>query len=248
MDQFCQEILEKLNIYERNYTLYTKCLCREIEILISNKPEEKVRQIFLYFLINQSGLFPDLINLKVEYSNLDIAIYKNFEFDDFKPFQPPTAIIEVKREEERLLDHTSQLTKYLNEQRSCVGALFNGNNLIVFERSDIESVFSRSCLDSIKDFPVVLRDALNKPNDDFLKFQEAKNGDINSFMYLIKKYGRYTQHKISFLLKNSCEVIIGCCFSCEKDYIYYDLYGKYSRKKRSPFNHHSFDRLLSIIY
>jgi hypothetical protein len=248
MDQFCQEILEKLNIYERNYTLYTKCLCREIEIFISNEPEEKIRQIFLYFLINQSGLFPELISLRVEYSNLDVAIYRNFEFEDFRPFQPPTAIIELKREEEKLLDYVDQLTRYLNEQRSCMGVLFNGSNLIVFERSDEESNFSRSYLDSIKDFPIILRGALNKPNNDFLKFQEARNGDINSFVYLIKKYGKYTQHKISFLLKNSCEVVLGCCFSCDKDYIYYDLYGKYSRKKRFSFNYHSFDRLISIIY
>ena len=248
MDQFCQQILEKLNIYERNYTLYTKCLHREIEILISNKPEEKIRQIFLYFLINQSGLFPSLINLRVEYNNLDIAIYKNFELEDFRLFQPPTAIIEVKREEENLLDHVNQLTRYLEEQRSYLGILFNGSNLILFKRSSEESIFHRSYLTSMQDLSIILQEALNNLDNDLLKFQEAKNGDINSFVYLITKYGKYTQHKISFLINDSCEVILGCCFSCDQDYIYYDFYGKYSRKKRFSFKHHSFDSLISIIY
>ena len=176
MDQFCQQILEKLNIYERNYTLYTKCLHREIEILISNKPEEKIRQIFLYFLINQSGLFPSLINLRVEYNNLDIAIYKNFELEDFRLFQPPTAIIEVKREEENLLDHVNQLTRYLEEQRSYIGVLFNGSNLILFKRSSEESTFHRNYLTSIKDLPIILQEALNKPDKDLLKFQGKESG------------------------------------------------------------------------
>ena len=248
MDQFCQQILEKLNIYERNYTLYTKCLHREIEIIISNKPEEKIRQIFLYFLIHQSGLFPSLINLRVEYNNLDIAIYKNFELEDFRLFQPPTAIIEVKREEENLLDHVNQLTRYLEEQRSYIGVLFNGSNLILFKRSSEESIFHRSYLTSMQDLSIILQEALNNLDNDLLKFQEAKNGDINSFVYLITKYGKYTQHKISFLINDSCEVILGCCFSCDQDYIYYDFYGKYSRKKRFSFKYHSFDRLISIIY
>jgi hypothetical protein len=248
MDQFCQEILEKLNIYERNYTLYTKCLHREIEIIISNKPEEKTRQVFLYFLINQSGLFPSLINLKVEFNNLDIAIYKNFELEDFRIFQPPIAIIEVKRQEEKLLDHVNQLNRYLEEQRSYLGVLFNGSNLILFKRSSEESTFYKSDLPSIKDLPTILRETLNKPDNDLSKFQEARNGDIDSFVYLITKYGKYTQHKISFLINDSSEVILGCCFSCDQDYIYYDFYGKYSRKKRFSFKYSSFDRLVSIIY
>jgi Type I restriction enzyme R protein N terminus (HSDR_N) len=250
MDKFCQEIFGNLNIYERNYTLYTKCLCRGIEIIISNKPEEKVRQIFLYFLINQSGLFPDLVNLKAEYNNLDIAIYKNSELEDFRPFQPPAAIIEVKREEEKLLDHAKQLYGYLDEHRSLIGILFNGSDLILFRKSDEESIFLRSHLDSIKDFPAILRESLSKVNIDCLEFQKAKNGNVDSFVHLIKKYGKYTQHKFSFLLTNSCEVIHGSCFSYDQDYVYYDLYGKYSpsRRNRFSFKYHSFDRLISLVY
>ena len=100
----------------------------------------------------------------------------------------------------------------------------------------------------MQDLSIILQEALNNLDNDLLKFQEAKNGDINSFVYLITKYGKYAQHKISFLINDSCEVILGCCFSCDQDYIYYDFYGKYSRKKRFSFKYHSFDRLISIIY
>ena len=250
MDQLCEEILQQLNFYKRNHTQYTKCLCREIELAISNKPEEKIRQIFLYFLINESGLFPDLISLKVEFNNLDIAIYKNSKLGYFKPWRPPTAIIEVKREEEDLLNHEKQLLRYLDEQRSSVGILFNSSDLILFKKSDTEARFSKSHLKSVKDVPDVLREALNRVDNDLLEFEKARNGDVNSFIYLIKKYGKYALHKFTFVLKNNCNPITGCFFTYDQDCIYYDIYGKYSRKQKEKFRFksHDFDKLISIIY
>jgi hypothetical protein len=248
MHQVSEEILEKLNIYERNYTQYTKCLCRGIELLISNKPEEKIRQIFLCFLIYRSGLFPNLINLKVEYNNLDIAIYRNIDSETFRPFQPPAAIIEVKREKENLLNYANQLLRYLNEQRSPIGILFNGNDVIFFKKDDKENGFSRVFLNSIEDISSVILEATHQVNDDYLEFRNARDGDVNSFVYLIKKYGKHTLHKFSFVLKSDYTPIVGCCFSCDQDCIYYDLYGKYSRKKRFCFKYHDFDKLISVIY
>ncbi|URD48490.1 type I restriction enzyme HsdR N-terminal domain-containing protein [Chroococcidiopsis sp. CCNUC1] len=248
MEQLCKEILGQLNIYERNHTHYTKCLGREIELIISNKPEERIRQIFLYFLINKSGLFPNRINLKVEYNNLDIAIYKNFELEDFRPLQHPIAIIEVKREEESLLSHENQLRRYLDEQRSSLGILFNGKNLVLFKKAYKEAYFSKEDLKSIEDIPGILREALHQENNDRLEFEKARDGDINSFVYLVKKYGKYTLHKFTFALKDSCDLIIGCCFRAEQDCISYDLYGNYSRKNRFSFKYHAFDKLISVIY
>lgn len=248
MHQLCEEILEKLNIYERNYTQYTKCLCRGIELLISNKPEEKIRQILLYFLIHKSGLFPSLINLKVEYNNLDIAIYRNIESETFRPLQSPAAIIEVKREKENLLNYENQLVRYLNEQRSRIGILFNGDDAILFRKDDKKTDFSKNYLSSIEDVSSLLLEATYQVNDDWLEFRKASDGDVESFVYLIKKYGKHTLHKFSFALKSDYNPIVGCCFSCDQDCIYYDIYGKYSRKKRFCFKYHDFDKLISVIY
>jgi hypothetical protein len=250
MDRLCREILGQLNIYERNYTQYTKCLCREIELIISNKPEEKIRQILLYFLMNKSDLFPNLINLKVEYSNLDIAIYKKLESENFRPWQSPIAIIEVKREGESLLSHENQLRRYLEEQRSSLGILFNGKELVIITKSCKEACFSKDYLESIKDIPGILREALHQENNDLSEFEKARNGDVNSFVYLIEKYGKYALHKFTFVLKDSDNLIVGCCFKNDRvrDCITYDLYSRYSRKNRFSFKYHAFNKLISIIY
>ena len=248
MDQTCKEILNNLNIYEKKHTQYTRCLCRNIELLISNKPEEKIRQIFLYFLLKRSGLFPEQINLKVEYNNLDIAIYKNFELENFRPLQPPIAIVEVKREEENLLTHENQLLKYLDEQRSSMGILFNARDLILLKMANNGDHFSKKRLKCIEDVPVILSETLNQANVDYSEYKRARDGDIKSFIHLIKKYGKYTLHKFTFMLKTSSEPITGCCFSYNQDFIYYDIYAKYSRKKRFSFRYYDFDKLISVIY
>ena len=247
MDQTCKEILENLNIYERNYTQYTRCLCRGRELLISNKPEEKIRQIFLYFLIKKSRLFPDKINLEVEHHNLDVAIYQNFELENFRPWQPPIAIVEVKREEEYLPNHESQLLKYLDEQRSSMGILFNARDIIILEKANSDYFFKKH-LKSIEDVCVILSETLNISNADCSEFKKANHGDIKSFVYLIKKYGKYALHKFKFMLKNSSKPITGCCFSINQDFIYYDIYAKYSPKKRLSFRSYDFDKLISVIY
>ena len=248
MDQTCKEILNNLNIYEKKHTQYTRCLCRNIELLISNKPEEKIRQIFLYFLIKRSGLFPEQINLKVEYNNLDIAIYKNFVSESFRPWQAPIAIVEVKREKEYLPNHENQLLKYLDEQLSSMGILFNARDIILLKKSKNEDHLLKKHLKSIEDVPVILSETLIKKNVDYSEFKKAKYGNIKSFISLIKKYGKYTLHKFTFMLKTSSKPITGCCFSINQDFIYYDLYAKYSRKKRFSFRSYDFEQLISVIY
>ena len=62
MTDLRREIETKLNIYTKKYhEEYIKCLIRGIEIPIKVRPEELVRQLFLDFMIHESGLFPDLI-------------------------------------------------------------------------------------------------------------------------------------------------------------------------------------------
>ena len=90
MTNLRREIETKLNIYTKKYQEeYIKCLIRGIEIPIKVRPEELVRQLFIDFMINESGLFPDLINIKVEVNNHDVEIYKKPEYDNFQPYQSP---------------------------------------------------------------------------------------------------------------------------------------------------------------
>ena len=130
MSPSCAEILGKLCIYKRNYSEYTKCLSRGIEVLVSGKPEERVRQVLLYFLLRESRLFPDTIDVKTEYNNLDVVVYRRPTEEFFRPLQEPLVIIEVKREEVNLLDYENQLFEYMKEQRGNTGVLFNCNEII----------------------------------------------------------------------------------------------------------------------
>ena len=92
------ELLGKLHFYKRDYASYTRCLSRGIELLVSGRPEEVVRQALLYYLIHGSGLYPGRVDISVEQDNLDIALYRRPEEESFFPCWPPVVIIEVKRE------------------------------------------------------------------------------------------------------------------------------------------------------
>ncbi len=49
-------------------------------------------------------------------------------------------------------------------------------------------------------------------------------------MYLIKKYGEYTNHTICFKLKHHLSEIEGCSFNIQGNKIFYKLRGQYSKK------------------
>ncbi|MEH2454433.1 MAG: hypothetical protein V7K20_24955 [Nostoc sp.] len=97
MTNLQQEISTKLIRYPKDYQEYTKCLIRGIRIPINGRTEELVRQIFIHFLIHESGLFPDIISIEVEANNHDVEIYKKQKYEKFKPYQSPLIIVEVKR-------------------------------------------------------------------------------------------------------------------------------------------------------
>jgi hypothetical protein len=222
-------------------------LSRGIEVVVSGKPEELVRQILLYYLLRESGLFPDRIDVRTEQNNLDVAVYKPPTEESFRPWRAPVAIIEVKREEANLPDHENQLFGYMKERRTNTGVLFNGNDIIAYEKGSEDNPTKR-CLESLTE----LRDWLHRltcRNDaDTSAFQQARDGDADSFIYLAKKYGKYTLHKFTFTLKNSLTPITGCCFRLQDQRVYYDLYGKYTAKRSFSFDRSEFDRLLSVIY
>ena len=74
MTDLQQEITTKLSRYQKDYQEYTKCLIREIQIPINGRPEELVRQIFIHFLIKETQLFPDIINIEFDYQDFEKLI------------------------------------------------------------------------------------------------------------------------------------------------------------------------------
>lgn len=136
--QFTQEeilaIEEKIftkNIHGKE-TLFIKCLVREKEIQL--KPEEAVRQLFLYRLINSYGYKISQIKLEHaikfgrETKRADIAI---FETDR------PTAeyiIVEVKKP--KLKEGKEQLKSYCNATGATMGVWTNGESISYYHRKD----------------------------------------------------------------------------------------------------------------
>lgn len=246
MERLCEQISQKLVFHEKNYAKYTKCLVRGIDLLVSGKPEEIVRQVILYFLINESSLFPRLIDIKVEHNSWDVAIYKKLDEENFKPFQPPSVIIEVKREEANLLNHENQILRYLRESRSEIGILFNGKKTVAYQKNEHGDFIAKN-LSSIAHIPNVIQQGNTTIKQDLLDFKKAQDGDVNSFINLSKNYGKYATNQFTFRLKTSSDLLIGCFFRYDRNNIYYDIYGHYSKKKHS-FKPSEFEKLVSIIY
>lgn len=243
MTDLQQEINTKLSKYRKDYQEYTKCLIRGIEIPINGRPEELVRQIFIHFLIKESGLFPEKINVKVEANNHDIEIYKKQQNQNFKPHQSPLIIVEVKRDDVNLENHYNQIERYLKTSCCDVGILYNYYEIIGFIKK--YDKFETNCLKSIRDIqPLILQ---SNNDDDLLKFKAAQNGNFDSFAYLISKYGKYTTNKVVFKIKKQQSEIEGYFFNMQGNKVYYDVCGKYSKKQQN-FDSQDFEKLISITY
>ncbi|AFY43186.1 type I restriction enzyme HsdR N-terminal domain-containing protein [Nostoc sp. PCC 7107] len=240
-----EEVSKILNIYKRNYTKYTKCLIRGKEIVIDGRPEEKVRQLFIYFLVNKRNLFPNKINIKVESNNHDIEIYKTVINTYFNPYCPPIMIVEVKREDENLSNHKAQIERYLKKSSAEIGILYNYSEIIAYTKQD--GVFTSKYLNSLDDVPPLILQTSNTLEKDTSEFKKAINGNFESFTYLVKKYGKYKLNTIIFKLKEEELQISGYFFEIQNEKVYCYVYGK-SPKKQQSFNSQEFDKLISITY
>ncbi|MBD2416566.1 type I restriction enzyme HsdR N-terminal domain-containing protein [Anabaena cylindrica FACHB-243] len=246
MTNLRREIETKLNIYTKKYQEeYIKCLIRGIEIPIKVRPEELVRQLFLDFMINESGLFPDFINIKVEANNHDVEIYKKPKNDNFQPYQPPLMIIELKREDVNLYNHYNQIQRYLKKACCNIGILYNYHEIVAFTKKNEN--FEINNLKHLRDIQSLISKSNNNIDNDLLTVEKSQNGDFESFIYLIKKYGQYTTNRIIFQLKSEESSIVGYFFNIKNNRVYYDVCGKYDKKQRS-FNYQDFEKLISITY
>jgi hypothetical protein len=245
MTDFQQEINRKLSRYQKDYQEYTKCLIRGIQIPINGRPEELVRQIFIHFIIKESELFPDIINIKVEANNHDIEIYKKQKNNDFKPHQSPLIIVEIKREDVNLKNHYNQIQRYLKNSCCDMGILYNYHEIIAFSRKNDK--FQINHLKSIRDIQTLILESNHNYNDDLLEFEKAQNGNFDTFAYLIRKYGTYTTNQVVFKVKQHKSEIAGYLFNMQGNKVYYDVCGKNSQKQQS-FDYQDFEKLISIVY
>ncbi|ULP70449.1 hypothetical protein BDGGKGIB_00065 [Nodularia sphaerocarpa UHCC 0038] len=240
-----EEIQQKLDIYSKKYNQqYTKCLFRGIEIPLNGRPEELVRQLFLHFLIKESGLFPDLINIKVEANNHDIEIYKKHKNSNFTPHQTPLVIVEVKREDVNLQNYYNQIQRYLTKAGCHLGILYNYHEVIAFFRKKHE--FEINYLESLKDIQKLIIPTNNRDNC-LLEFEKAQNGNLESFIYLINKYDKSLTNTITFKIKKQKSEINGHSFDVRENKIYYEMFGNYSKKMQS-FDCQDFEKLIAIRY
>ncbi|MEH2180366.1 type I restriction enzyme HsdR N-terminal domain-containing protein [Nostoc sp.] len=245
MSSLSEEISRKLNIYKRNYAEYTKCLIRGSEIVLNGRPEEKVRQLFIYFLVNQSKLFPNEIDIRVESDYHDIELCKTVKNDYFKPYCPPLMIVEVKREEENLRNHEKQIERYLKKSCSEIGILYNYHEIIAYTKKD--GVFTSNHLNSLEDIPPLILQSSNKLDENILEFEKAINGSFDSFIYLVNKYGKYKLNRIVFRLKHKQLPVVGSFFKFQDNKLYYNIYVQNVQKQQSC-DFQDFKKLVSIIY
>ncbi len=111
---------------------YFKCLIREKEIRLT--PEEAVRQLFLYKLINEYGYPTSRIEVEYpihfgrEVKRADIAI-----MDKDRPMVP-YSIVELKKP--KLTDGKEQLKSYCNATGAPIGVWTNGEQISFYNRKD----------------------------------------------------------------------------------------------------------------
>ncbi|KJH70467.1 type I restriction enzyme HsdR N-terminal domain-containing protein [Aliterella atlantica] len=240
-----KEMRQKLDIRSVNNQSYTKCLIRNLEIAIDSRPEELVRQLFIHYLTKESTLLQRKIEIKVESNNHDIEIYKLAENSNFKPYQSPTVIVEVKREDVNLQNHYAQIQRYLIKSNCKIGILYNYHKTILFLKKDDD--FETNQLANFREVEEILLKVSNIVNPNLLEFEKAQKGDFESFTYLISKYGKYTTNTIVFKLKTQQPELKGYFFNVQGNRIYYDICGQYSRNQQF-FERQDFERLVAIKY
>lgn len=246
MNAECELLCTRLQFYERDGMQYARCLCRGTEVVISGRPEEIVRQTLLHYLICESGLIPNEVELAVERHNVDIAVLKLYSSDCFRPLRHPLLVIEVKRDGFDLPQAREQLARYMRERKTEVGVLFNGSGLLVCDTS-LESAGTFISHESLDVLKVKIVELLARENSELEVFHAACGGDVASFVKIVDRYAKHTLHKITFALASSGEPITGCCFTSNGTHIMYNIYGRYS-KRRFDFRRSEFGRLISVVY
>jgi len=157
-------------------------------VLLTGQPEELVRQALLYHLTRQSGLHPGTIDLRAEFNDLDIAVLKPPADERFRPMPRPLVIVDVKRPEADPRNHEGQLFGYLTANRSEIGVLYNGRELIAYVPGQCND-WTGAQLGSLGELDDLIRRAAARPEPDLDIFQRAAAGCAESFLALAEIYG-----------------------------------------------------------
>jgi len=216
---------------------YADCIIRNKKLVLF--PEEEARQAFISYLLQYTNINTDNYTIKVEYKNLDIAIYNKYELENFQPSHSPVLIIELKRKDIDVLKFEYQLFDYLKLNFCDTGLLTNCHQIYVYSKSNN---FERKSLK-----PIELSSLLSSNNqldEDIKYFKSAQTGDIESFLYLINRYGKTS--KMTFQCSDYKVPIETFLLSHLNDYIFFDFCGFKSKRKRPRINKNNFIKLLSI--
>jgi hypothetical protein len=186
----------------------------------------------------------------VEENYLDISIYQISEEENFQPNVPPLMIIEIKRQDVEITPHKQQLIDYMKQHKCNTGLISNIEDAVLLEKSD-DGNFSECKLFENNELISKIRTIQQKytiSNLDIRCFNNSVNGDIQSFVFLIKKYGNRAIHKIQFEIGK--EEIVGYFFKVDekRERISYNRCGSGYSKKQSFFEYAEFTKLLSIKY
>lgn len=132
-------IEEIINVYKKDNKYFIKCLKRDKDIQIYNpdnnktNPEEIIRQLWLYKLINYYKYPKDRIDLEksvhfgheIHAKSIDIVVYH-------KDKSTPHIIIETKKPKEE--EGIDQLKSYLSSEGAPIGVWSNGQTKVVLYR------------------------------------------------------------------------------------------------------------------
>jgi len=227
----------EIDEYYVNNEIYIDCEIRKQKVILN--PEEKVRQAFILNLFKFSNINSDNFTIKVEYKNLDIVIYKKHVNKDFQPAQNPILIIELKRQSINILNFKDQLLDYLKLYSCDYGILSNCKQLYLYSKINEDFIRNEISLCELEDLL-----QYDKFNNDISLFNSAINGNLNSFLKLIEKFGKTS--KFTFQCSGYSVPIEVFWLSHSMDYIFYDHCGCKSRKKRPKIMKTSFIKLISI--
>ena len=233
----CLDKLIEILDYEIDNVIYTDCLIRKRRLVLL--PEEEARQAFISYLQKYTNINSSNYVIKVEYKNLDIAVYNKYDLDDFQPYQSPILIIELKRKSLNVIDFEHQLFGYLELNYCDIGILTNCQQAYIYSKNNN---FKRKLLPHYELKRLLLSD--NNLEEDTIYFESAKNGDIDSFLFLIDKYGQSC--RITFQCSDYNVPIETFLLSHSNNYILFDFCGLKSKRKRPKVNKNNFIKLISI--
>lgn len=134
LTQFSDEAINVIedNIVLKNGKTYVKCLVRNKDILL--KPEEIVRQLYIYKLVHEYGYpvermeLERVINFGREKKRADIVIFSKTNST------AEEIIVELKKP--KLKDGKEQLKSYCNATGAIIGVWTNGDQISYYHRKD----------------------------------------------------------------------------------------------------------------